>query len=272
VVRRGRVSNVGRHSPEAELGRGGGRGKGKRPGGTPTRLAEPRGSRGLATDLHSPVVNAWVNVMAPSLERLSALPDGRLAYRMKRASPTGTTHLVLAPVAFLRPGGRARPAPQGQPASATSGSSPPTPGCVPAWCPRLLPLPRFRAPTLKHSCSPTGRPSSPRRMPPSAAHSPGTSERCLRLWKAENQLPQSIAGPAFWASKWLSNRLGNAPRDMLPDRAHCRAVSRAECWANSSSRRQACRVLPPSPTPFRLQHGSPPAFPAHALATMKLRA
>jgi hypothetical protein len=37
-----------------------------------------------------------------SLERLSALPDGRLAYRMKRASPTGETHLVLPPVAFLR--------------------------------------------------------------------------------------------------------------------------------------------------------------------------
>ncbi|HVP61531.1 MAG TPA: transposase, partial [Myxococcaceae bacterium] len=29
-----------------------------------------------------------------SLERLSALPDGRLAYRMKRASATGQTHLV----------------------------------------------------------------------------------------------------------------------------------------------------------------------------------
>ena len=37
-----------------------------------------------------------------SLERLSALPDGRLAYRMKRPSPTGQTHLLLAPVAFLR--------------------------------------------------------------------------------------------------------------------------------------------------------------------------
>lgn len=37
-----------------------------------------------------------------SLERLSALPDGRLAYRMKRPSPTGQTHLVFAPVAFLR--------------------------------------------------------------------------------------------------------------------------------------------------------------------------
>ncbi len=39
---------------------------------------------------------------ALSLERLSALPDGRLAYRMKRPSATGQTHLVLAPVAFLR--------------------------------------------------------------------------------------------------------------------------------------------------------------------------
>ncbi|HZW88400.1 MAG TPA: transposase [Myxococcaceae bacterium] len=37
-----------------------------------------------------------------SLERLSVLPDGRLAYRMKRASPTGETYLVLSPLAFLR--------------------------------------------------------------------------------------------------------------------------------------------------------------------------
>jgi len=37
-----------------------------------------------------------------SLERLSALPDGRLTYRMKRPSPTGETHLVLRPVACLR--------------------------------------------------------------------------------------------------------------------------------------------------------------------------
>jgi hypothetical protein len=37
-----------------------------------------------------------------SLERLSALPDGRLAYRMRRPSPSGQTHLVLPPVAFLR--------------------------------------------------------------------------------------------------------------------------------------------------------------------------
>jgi hypothetical protein len=37
-----------------------------------------------------------------SLERLSALLDGRLAYRMKRPSPTGQTHLVFPPLAFLR--------------------------------------------------------------------------------------------------------------------------------------------------------------------------
>ena len=37
-----------------------------------------------------------------SLERLSTLPDGPLAYRMKRPTATGQTHLVLAPVAFLR--------------------------------------------------------------------------------------------------------------------------------------------------------------------------
>jgi hypothetical protein len=37
-----------------------------------------------------------------SLEQLSALPDGRLAYRMRRASPTAETHLVLSPARFLR--------------------------------------------------------------------------------------------------------------------------------------------------------------------------
>ena len=43
-----------------------------------------------------------------SLERLSALPDGRLAYRMKRPSPAGQTHLLLSPVAFLRRVGHLR--------------------------------------------------------------------------------------------------------------------------------------------------------------------
>jgi hypothetical protein len=37
-----------------------------------------------------------------SLERLSLLPDGRVAYRMKRPSADGATELVLSPVAFLR--------------------------------------------------------------------------------------------------------------------------------------------------------------------------
>jgi hypothetical protein len=36
-----------------------------------------------------------------ALERLSELPDGRIAYRMKRTAPDGSTHLVLPPGAFL---------------------------------------------------------------------------------------------------------------------------------------------------------------------------
>ena len=36
------------------------------------------------------------------LERLSALPDGRLPYRMKRPSHSGERHLVLSPLACLR--------------------------------------------------------------------------------------------------------------------------------------------------------------------------
>jgi hypothetical protein len=55
-----------------------------------------------------------------SLERLSALPDGRFAYRMKRPSPSGQTHLVLPPVAFLRRGVKVvgdLPRPEGPPLS-----------------------------------------------------------------------------------------------------------------------------------------------------------
>lgn len=37
-----------------------------------------------------------------SLERLSQLPDGRLAYRMKRPSASGATSLEFTPVGFLR--------------------------------------------------------------------------------------------------------------------------------------------------------------------------
>lgn len=36
-----------------------------------------------------------------SLERLSLLPDGRVAYQLRKARRTGATHLVLAPVHFL---------------------------------------------------------------------------------------------------------------------------------------------------------------------------
>jgi len=37
-----------------------------------------------------------------SLERLSWRDDGRLAYRLKRSAPDGSTHLVLTPVELLR--------------------------------------------------------------------------------------------------------------------------------------------------------------------------
>jgi hypothetical protein len=40
---------------------------------------------------------------APALEpeRLSSLPDGRVAYRLRRARKNGATHLVLEPIAFM---------------------------------------------------------------------------------------------------------------------------------------------------------------------------
>ena len=39
---------------------------------------------------------------AISLERLEQRPDGRLAYRMRRPAPDGSTHLVLTPLALLK--------------------------------------------------------------------------------------------------------------------------------------------------------------------------
>jgi Putative transposase len=36
-----------------------------------------------------------------SLERLSLLPDGRVAYRLRRPRRNGATHLVMTPVSFL---------------------------------------------------------------------------------------------------------------------------------------------------------------------------
>jgi hypothetical protein len=73
-----------------------------------------------------------------SLERLSALPDGRLAYRMKRPSPTGrrtSPSLRWPSSAASSRSSRHR----GQTSSATSASSLPAPGCAPASCQRLLP-------------------------------------------------------------------------------------------------------------------------------------
>jgi hypothetical protein len=47
-----RVSNLGRHSPEAELGRGGGWGEGEGPGGKPQVLEDGLGRRGTEDDCH----------------------------------------------------------------------------------------------------------------------------------------------------------------------------------------------------------------------------
>ena len=70
-----------------------------------------------------------------SLERLSALPDGRLAYRMKRASATEQTHLVMAPVAFLRR------------VAAGNGTALPSAAPSASWLPRPTPRwPDDRAP------------------------------------------------------------------------------------------------------------------------------
>ena len=51
-ARRGRVSNLRRHSPEAELGWGGCRGEGERPGGKPQVLEDGLGGGGAKHDGH----------------------------------------------------------------------------------------------------------------------------------------------------------------------------------------------------------------------------
>ena len=52
MVRPGRVSNVGRHSAESELGRGSGRGEGKRTGGKPQVLEDGPGGGGAEDEGH----------------------------------------------------------------------------------------------------------------------------------------------------------------------------------------------------------------------------
>ena len=102
----GRVSNVGRHSPEAELGRGGGRGKGKRPGGEPQVLEDGLGRRGTEDDRHdgagAPAARAGEDVgLEGPLEELgpgdaggeaagagqAPAPPGRESWRGGRAPP-----------------------------------------------------------------------------------------------------------------------------------------------------------------------------------------
>ncbi len=53
IVRPGRVSNLGQHSPESELGRGGGRGEGKRSGREPQVLENGLGRRGTEDEGHA---------------------------------------------------------------------------------------------------------------------------------------------------------------------------------------------------------------------------
>ncbi len=93
-------------SSKASVPRSGPRPPARSPG---RRCALRRGllppCRHLAPRERRPGPRAAVQLRRPwalSLERLSALPDGRLAYRMKRPSATGQTHLVFPPVALLR--------------------------------------------------------------------------------------------------------------------------------------------------------------------------
>jgi len=99
-----------------------------------------------ASDRHSLAGLCRYGARGPlSLERLSWRDDGRLAYRLKRPAPDGSTHLVLTPLELLRllaalvpgvlaPNAKLRPLVVPQPPPAAP------PPCVPP--PPADPLPR----------------------------------------------------------------------------------------------------------------------------------
>jgi len=95
---------------------------------------------------------------ALSLERLSALPDGRLAYRMKRPSPAGQTHLLLAPVAFLRRLAALVPPPRANLVRYFGVFAPNA-----RVRPRVVPVPPPPAPPRAASCPEVPEPVRPRR-------------------------------------------------------------------------------------------------------------
>ncbi len=106
-----------------------------------------------------------------SLERLSLRDDGRLAWRMKRPAPDGSTHDPPPP-----PSSSSASSPPSclLPGSTSPGStecSRPTPSCAPGWCRRLLPLLRRRNPPHRLRLNPL-RPSGP---PGSGSPGPSSS-------------------------------------------------------------------------------------------------
>jgi len=129
-----------------------------------------------------------------SLERLSALPDGRLAYRIKRPSPTGQTHLVFPPVAFLRRLAALVPPPRAN-LVRYFGVFAPTPGRGPASCQRLLPRRFPRRPLARWHPSPSGCAAL-------GAPSPGRSSSSGRSARTSSPALAVAAPAASWPSSF----------------------------------------------------------------------
>jgi hypothetical protein len=143
-----------------------------------------------------------------SLERLSALPDGRLAYRMKRASPqTHSSWLRGLPlVALVRPRGQPHP---------LLGSSPQR-QCV-RVVPRLLPCGAHRGsflPLAPEPVRPRPRHPSPRRLPSGTFQ---TDVLCLRGHPPRRgRRPPLLDGPGHPRLKRPSTPLPLAPATSPP--------------------------------------------------------
>ena len=129
-----------------------------------------------------------------SLERLSALADGRLAYRMKRPTATGQTHLVLAPVAFLRRVAALVPPPRANLVRYFGVFAPNA-----RVRPRVVPAPRAPATPRALSC-PVVLESVPPRRP--VAPSPGPSSSGGHSTPTSSPAPAAGAHAAWWPSSF----------------------------------------------------------------------
>jgi len=203
-----------------------------------------------------------------SLERLSALLDGRLTYRMKRPSPTGQTHLVMAPVAFLRRLAALVPPPRAN-LVRYFGVFAPNARVRPRVVPVPLPLrrsPRQLPTQRRRSLSAPGCPAAP---------SPGPSSSGGRSRLTSSPALAAQARAAWWPSSFApqpprpsSSTCGSLPgrfRSLRPPPRPSSACG--ECRPRSETR-------PAQPRPrdcSTLRRVSTPAAPFPAASSCSLR-